>query len=223
MEERLKTALAEGMKQEFCHVPEADDLDTPYTFSDHFQQEMKRASRLADRSYVSVGRHRIRRAVAAALIAAMIMAVAAGAAALRRPVVQWFTQANKAEGSLDVSFKVDDPDGLTKQFTCIKPEVPDGYKIIYEDKVKGLQYSIIYQNEEGLEISYLQTGDIEGMGLGLDNETGDLQETKINGYKGYAYSNSNNNTLIWSNGIYLFNVGGSCSMEVIRQIAEKIN
>ena len=158
-----------------------------------------------------------------ALIAAMILAAAAGTAAIRRPIVQWFTQNNEAEGSLDVSFEVDDPDGLTKQFTYVKPEVPEGYKIIYEDKVDGQQYSIIYQNEEGMEISYLQTGDIEGMGLGLDNETGDLQETEVNGYKGYSYSSKDNNSLIWSNGIYLFNIGGTCSMEVIREMAEKIN
>ncbi len=99
---------------------------------------------------------------------------------------------------------MDDPDGLTKQFTYIKPEVPAGYEVIYEDKVEGQQYSIIYQNEEGEEISYLQTGDIEGLGLGLDKETGDLQETKVNGYKGYAYSSNDNNSLIWSNGTYLF-------------------
>lgn len=223
MEKQLRAALSEAMNQEFDSVPDVDDLNHLYTFSDHFQAEMRRISRLAERNYVSVGRHRIRRAAAMALIAAMILAAAAGAAAIRRPIVQWFTQNNEAEGSLDVSFEVDDPDGLTKQFTYVKPEVPEGYKIIYEDKADGQQYSIIYQNEEGMEISYLQTGDIEGMGLGLDNETGDLQETEVNGYKGYSYSSKDNNSLIWSNGIYLFNIGGTCSMEVIREMAEKIN
>ncbi|WP_419024508.1 DUF4367 domain-containing protein [Emergencia sp.] len=223
MEKQLRAALSEAMNQEFDSVPDVDDLNHLYTFSDHFQAEMRRISRLAERNYVSVGRHRIRRAAAMALIAAMILAAAAGAAAIRRPIVQWFTQNNEAEGSLDVSFEVDDPDGLTKQFTYVKPGVPEGYKIIYEDKVDGQQYSIIYQNEEGMEISYLQTGDIEGMGLGLDNETGDLQETEVNGYKGYSYSSKDNNSLIWSNGIYLFNIGGTCSMEVIREMAEKIN
>ncbi|SCJ38374.1 Uncharacterised protein [uncultured Eubacterium sp.] len=223
MEKQLRAALSEAMNQEFDSVPDVDDLNHLYTFSDHFQAEMRRISRLAERNYVSVGRHRIRRAAAMALIAAMILAAAAGAAAIRRPIVQWFTQNNEVEGSLDVSFEVDDPDGLTKQFTYVKPGVPGGYKIIYEDKVDGQQYSIIYQNEEGMEISYLQTGDIEGMGLGLDNETGDLQETEVNGYKGYSYSSKDNNSLIWSNGIYLFNIGGTCSMEVIREMAEKIN
>lgn len=223
MEKQLRAALSEAMNQEFDSVPDVDDLNHLYTFSDHFQAEMRRISRLAERNYVSVGRHRIRRAAAMALIAAMILVAAAGAAAIRRPIVQWFTQNNEVEGSLDVSFEVDDPDGLTKQFTYVKPGVPEGYKIIYEDKVDGQQYSIIYQNEEGMEISYLQTGDIEGMGLGLDNETGDLQETEVNGYKGYSYSSKDNNSLIWSNGIYLFNIGGTCSMEVIREMAEKIN
>ncbi len=223
MEKQLRAALSEAMNQEFDSVPDVNDLNHLYTFSDHFQAEMRRISRLAERNYVSVGRHRIRRAAAMALIAAMILVAAAGAAAIRRPIVQWFTQNNEVEGSLDVSFEVDDPDGLTKQFTYVKPGVPEGYKIIYEDKVDGQQYSIIYQNEEGMEISYLQTGDIEGMGLGLDNETGDLQETEVNGYKGYSYSSKDNNSLIWSNGIYLFNIGGTCSMEVIREMAEKIN
>ena len=223
MEKQLQAALSEAMEQEFHDVPDADDLNQLYTFSDHFQEEMKGIFRLADRNYVSVGRHRIRRAVAMALIAAMIMAAAVGAAAIRRPIVQWFTKDNKAEGSLDISFKVDDPDGLSKQFTYIKPAAPAGYEVIHEDKIDGQQYSIIYQNEEGLEISYLQTGDIEGIGLGLDNETGNLRETKVNGYKGYAYCSRYNNSLIWSNGIYLFNVGGTCSMEVIKEMAEKIN
>ena len=222
MEKQLRAALFEAVKQEFSCIPDADDFNEQDTFSGSFQTEMKRISRLADRNYVSVGRHRIRRAAAMALIAAMLMAVAAGAAAISRPIVQWLSKDNKAEGSLDVSFKVDDPDGLTKQFTYIKPEVPAGYEVIYEDKVEGQQYAIIYQDEEGEEISYLQTGDIEGLGLGLDKETGDLQETKVNGYKGYAYSSNDNNSLIWSNGTYLFHVGGTCSMEVIREMAEKI-
>ena len=223
MEEQLRSALIDAMGREFAHIPEADDLDDSYAFSAGFEEGVERIFKIASKPYVSVGRHRIRRAVAAALIAAMIMAAAAGAAALRRPIVRWFTHVNKAEGALDVSFEVEDSDGLTGQFTCIRPDVPKGYKVIHEDQVQGLQYSVIYQNKEGLEISYLQTGDMQSMGLGLDNETGDLQETKVNGYKGYSYSSSGNNTLIWSNGIYLFSLGGTCSMDVIRSIAEKIN
>lgn len=223
MEERLKTALTDAMSREFAQVPDADDLQDSYTFSEQFHCGIQQISRLADRSYVSVGKHRIRRAVVAALIAAMLMAAAAGVAAIRRPLIQWMTQKNQADGTLDVGFHVDDPDGLTKQFTCIKPKVPQGYKIVSEEKFEDIQYSILYENEDGLEISYIQSGDIESMGLGLDNEGDALRETEIGGYKGYQYSNYGNNTLIWSNGIYLFDLSGTCSMETLREIAEKMN
>lgn len=223
IDENLKKALADAAEQEFCDIPAEEDLDDTYVFSDQFQRGMSGVFRLAERSYVSVGRHRLRQLVAVALIGAVLMVAAAGAVAMRRPVVRWFTQQNEKDGALDVSFDVDDPDGLTKQFTYIRPDVPQGYKITYEEKTEDFQYFIEYENEDGSVISYIQSGDIESMGLGLDNETGDLREVKVNGHKGYAYSGKDNNTLIWSNGIYLFNLGGNCPMEVIEEIAGKIN
>lgn len=57
MEKQLRAALFEAVKQEFSCIPDADDFNEQDTFSGSFQTEMKRISRLADRNYVSVGRH----------------------------------------------------------------------------------------------------------------------------------------------------------------------
>ncbi len=214
--------IEDALLLDFAETDAFDPKEYDYSFSDGFAARMNKIFAMADRTYVSVGRRRIRKAAALALAAALIMATAACGAAVTKPLVKWLTSENEKQGTLDVEFEVEDPDGLTEEFRHIKPETPEGYKIVQEDK-SDLGYYIEYEGEDGTVIYYSQSGAVDSMGLSIDNETGELNETLVNGNQGYEWSNGEFHALTWSNGIYLFDLAGTCNVEKLYQIAEKID
>ena len=217
----LKGALAEAMAEEYDWVPDPETLEYTHAFPPDFEKKMEAAACAAERSYVSVGHHRIRRAVAAALIAALILAMTAGAVAIQRILVTWNETQNGEAGTLDVTFDVDDPNGQTGEFRYMKPQTPEGYEVVREEK--GIKnYSIEYSDNNGKIIMYFQSGPVDTMSVSLDNEDADFHEVVVNGYKGYSYSKMNNNALYWTDGIYMFDIGGNCDMETLWQMAESI-
>lgn len=133
MTDNLKRALEEAVNLEFSYLPDADKLEYDYVFSDKFEMAMRKIFYCADRTYVSVERHRMRRVLVIGLIAVLIMAAAMSVSAIRKPIVKWLVQENIEEGELDVHFDVDDPDKLTESFTYIKPDAPEGYEIVREE------------------------------------------------------------------------------------------
>ncbi len=60
------------------------------------------------------------------------------------------------------------------------------------------------------------------MSFGLDNENAEFREITINGHKGYSYSKLGNNAITWSDGIYLYDIIGTCVMEIIEKMAQSI-
>ena len=95
---------------------------------------------------------------------------------------------------------------------CHNPETWDfngGYEIEYQDGVGNL-------------IIYAQSGEIELMGVGFDNEDAEFHEIVVNGYKGYSYSKLGSNALYWTDGISLFRLIGTCDMETLWQMVESI-
>jgi len=221
----------EQLRECFCT---AFDIDTAfdvelnaegydYQFSKKFDDFMANTIKVSERTYVSVGRHRVRMAVVVALITALLMATLASVSAIRRPIVSWFTKEYDKYGVVDVTFDVDDEDESEKEFQYIKPAVPDDYKIVREDKQgEAEQYYAEYQNSEGKTIVYVQSGDIENMNIYIDNEDNDLTKIKINGCEGYSASKYGNNSLYWSDGTYFFNLMGTCDMAELKKIAKSI-
>ena len=141
---QLKAALARAMELEYADLPDPDQLDYEYTFSEAFEERMRKIIPMAEYTYVSVGRHRLRRAVAIALIAVMILAMTAGAIAVQRALVQWNETNNEDYGTLDVTFDIDDPNQTLGEFRFITPETPEGYTIDSEVKYENVQYEIQY-------------------------------------------------------------------------------
>lgn len=221
MENRVHQIIEDALLLDFAETDAFDPETYDYAFSGEFTEQMRRIFVMADRQYVSVGRRRIRRAAALALAAALIMVTAACGVAVTKPLVKWLTSENEEQGTMDVTFEVEDPDGLTKEFRHIKPETPEGYRIVTEDKSRT-DYYIEYEGEDGTVIYYSQTGKIEHMGLSIDNETGVLREVEINGNQGYEWSTGQYHALTWSDGIYLFDIAGTCELETLYQIAEEI-
>lgn len=122
---------------------------------------------------------------------------------------------------MDVTFEVEDPNGLTKEFRHIKPETPEGYRIVAENK-SDHGYDIEYEGEDGSVIYYSQSGAIESMDLSIDSEDSNLQEAEINGYHGYSSFKYGTYALTWSDGIYLFDLAGTCDSGVLDKMAETI-
>lgn len=218
----LTAALTRAMELEYADLPDPGHLDYEYTFSSEFEKRMAKIIPMAGHRYVSVGRHRLRRAVVIALIAVMILAMTAGAIAVQRALVHWNETNNEDYGTLDVTFDIEDPNQTLDEFHFIKPETPEGYTIDSEMKYGSMEYEIQYTGEDGTVIYYAQSGAVDSMGLSIDNEDADFQETIINGYKGYAYNKKGNVGLYWSDGTSFFQLLGTCEMSVLEKMAVSI-
>lgn len=132
--------------------------------------------------------------------------------------MKWLTSENAEQGTLDVEFEVEDPDGLTEEFRHIKPETPEGYRIVQETK-SALGYYIEYEGEDGTVIYYSQSEAVDSMGLSVDNEDSNLKEIEVNGYLGYASFKYGTHALTWSDGFYLFDIAGTCDIAILEKMA----
>lgn len=222
MENRVRQMIEDALLLDFAEANAFDPESYDYRFSEGFAERMGRIFAMADRTYVSVGRRRVRKAAALALAAALIMATAACGVAVTKPLVKWLTSENEEQGSVDIQFEIEDPNNLTGgEFICIAPEIPEEYEIVTEQEDKGYFY-VEYKNEEDEVIYFSQSVMSESRVMGIDNETGDLNETLVNGNQGYEWSNGGFHSLTWSNGIYLFDLAGTCEMDQLYEIAESI-
>lgn len=218
----LKVALSEAMDEEYRWTRAAQEQAPEHKFSEKFEENMEGVLRSAGRRYVCIGRRRIHRAAVIALIAVMVLAMTAGAVAIQRAVVNWNERQNDVQGTLDVTFGVDDPNHLTEEFHYRKPETPEGYEIVREEKHSETSYEIEYHSKDGKIVLYSQHGEVENMGLSLDNEDAEFHEVTVNGCKGYSYSKLGNNALTWVEGNTLYDIGGTCDMETVWQMAKSI-
>ena len=46
----------------------------------------------------------------------------------------------------------------------------------------------------------------------------DYGEIEVNGYKGYFYKKAGCNSLLWSDGVSLFQIIGNCDMETLKKM-----
>ncbi len=128
--------------------------------------------------YIHVGRFRMRRAVAVALIVALIMVMTACAVAVQRIIAYWNETQNEESGTLDVTFDIDDPNGLSKEFQFVRPETPDGYEIVHEETFSNAEYEIEYRDVGKNIIYYSQSDNVDTMSIGIDNIVAQLSRQK---------------------------------------------
>lgn len=222
MENRVHQIIEDALLLDFAETDAFDPEAYDYAFSEEFTERMHRIFVMADRQYVSVGRRRIRRAVALALAAALIMVTAACGVAVTKPLVKWLTSENEEQGALDIQFEIDDPNELTKgNFVRAELAIPKDYKIVAEQNEETQCY-IEYRSDDSEIIYFSQSIINESMNMSIDNEAGVLKEIELNGNQGYEWSNGEFHSLTWSDGIYLFDIAGTCELEVLYQIAEEI-
>ena len=168
--------------------------------------------------YVTFGRHTMRRAVAIALAAALILALAA--CAIRFAII-WHETNNEKQGTLDVTFELENPN-TEDLFTFKEPVVPDSYtrEVTFRDgDIQDIEYT---DEKNGKTILYHQTGISESMGLSIGNEDESFTQIEINGFKGYAETEGETPFIVWSDGISLYTISSNISFDELFVIAESI-
>ncbi|MBR1989086.1 MAG: DUF4367 domain-containing protein [Firmicutes bacterium] len=227
MDSNLKLALGDALTREYAWIDEINPAELDYQFSPEFEVKMQKLiEELSnnERKYVHVGHHRIKRALLIAIVAVMLLGLVACAVVLTKPTIVWNETQNDASGTLDITFDIQYPEDteIPTEFEPVKPKRPWGYRIDSTEMLSSSTFRIHYKNSKGKEIIYTQEGNISSMHIGIDNEEALFTEIMINGHKGFSSSKLGNNALTWSDGIYLYDIIGTCDMETIEKMARSI-
>lgn len=220
--DELRTALTHAMELEYAKYPDPDELDYEYRFSDEFEKKMKKICRMPKQTYVSFGRRRLWLLTAVALIATMLCAMTAGAIAGQKLYVKWNKTVNDEDGTLEITFDIDDPNQTANEFEFIKPKTPEGYHIESEVKYGNTEYEIQYLGEDDTVIRYSQSANVDSTGVSMDNEDADVKKVLVNGYEGYSYQKRQHSALMWSDGVSLFQIIGNCKLETLEEMTKEM-
>ena len=193
-----------------------------HIFSTRFENRLNVWKKISRRNHISIGRIRLTRLAACILIAATILVLAGCGLLISKLVVKWNEMNNPVNGTLDVTFDIDDPNNELEDKGFRKPKTPDGYVIVDElQDIMGL--SVEYQNDnDNTVISYFQDIGVDTMGLSINNSDKEFQETMVNGWKGYMSNKKGDVFLIWSDGLYLYTLTGDCSIDILWQMAADV-
>lgn len=172
---QFRKVLQEAMDDVYSWIPDPEDLDYDYTFSPEFDAKMEQMLREngidiklkpLSTGRANFGRRTFHRAAIAILAAILILALAACTIYFLR--VNWNETPNDAQGTLDVTFDIDDPQGMRSEFELKHPQTPDGFTVV-EEVEYSTSLEIEYRDDNRV-IYYDQTGNVETAGLSLDNE-----------------------------------------------------
>lgn len=215
-----REALEEAMKIEYAWIDLWDESQHRHVFSDAFTERMEKVKSIADRVYLSVGRHRISRLAACALIAAILMAMVGCGFAVRQAIINWNEADNKATGTMDIVFDVEDPDGALVDQGFRRPEPPSGFTLTESNQYDQVLTAEYIQEDAGID--YMQHKGVDTAALSIDNDDREFEEVEINGVKGYACDKDSDGYLIWCDGIYLYSLSGNVPMDVLWSMAEDL-
>lgn len=217
---KLSLALEEHMNEEISKIECAIEFADEPQFSNEFNKGMNKIISKSEKPYVRIGSHSIRRVLLIACILVLIFALAMSVSAIRKPFINMFV--HYEDQSSDIEFKKDAGSDTEFKWVFIEPEVPTEFKKMTENKVEDSLYEIQYESENGQYINYSQM-DAGNVGLGVDTEDANAIEYEINGYKVLETSKYGTNTITWTDGIYGFQLIGTCDMATLESIMKKVN
>lgn len=222
MDNNFDTALNIALEKEFAWLESFENPNEKHKFSSGFEEKMNKIFSMSEYTYISVGKKRIRKSAFAALVALFILIATGCAAVTSHLIITWHETENNSQGTMDVTFDIKNNSLEKAEFQCITPNIPLGYTVtdIQQDLTT---YAIEYSDGKDNTIYYSQNSDVENMGLSIDNENANLEEVNINGYKGYSYKKEGMTALIWTDGIYLYTLQGTCKMKVLKEMTKTIN
>ena len=215
---QFREIVREAMKEEYKWVPQPEELDYDYTFSKEFEKKMQQMIRNNTMHYIRIGKHAFRKMTVVIVASVLMLALVACGIYLS---INWNETQNDEQGTLDITFDIDDPNGVRGEFEHKRPEIPEGFKIAKENEYPFI-LEIEYDNDKGNIIDYLQNGNIDSMGLSIDNDDKGFSEISVNGYKGYARTTGTSPYMMWSDGSYLYYLSGDVSYELLEEMAASI-
>ena len=215
MNEWIRQALTERMDLEYDEWERKLTRMEEHVFSYSFEQRMKKIFPAAEKPYVIIRRHAIRRAV---LIVALMILAASVVIAITAPKIYYMIQ--KSPVSWDVHFFQEDPQELIpEEMDIIVPDYPEGFSVTNTEQFPGA-FIIDLKNESGAEITYNQIDANSGITLDAEGEL--IQEEVINGINCVVTFDKGRYTLVFDNGYYVFLIEGDCSLSILKQMMEEI-
>lgn len=215
---QFREIVREAMKEEYKWVPQPEELDYEYTFSKEFEKKMQEMIRENTMHYIRIGKHVFRKMAVVIVASVLMLAMVACGIYLG---INWNEVQNDEQGTLDITFDIDDPNGVRGEFEYKRPDIPEGFKVAKENEYP-LSLEIEYENDNGNVIDYLQNGNIGSMGLSIDNDDEGFTEISVNGYKGYARTTGMSPYMMWSDGVCLYYLSGDVSYELLEKMAASI-
>ena len=219
--QNLLTAFELYVQQQNALLPDEDEVKD-VTFSDGFAARMRQTFSRRKRGYYvlfGTASRRVASIVVALLVSATI--VTASVEALRRPVVEFFTEI--FQKFTRVSFVDDTPAPSAEElvFEPRKPSyVPDGYVMSSEQKLDK-HYQVVYADENGNRIRLVQKWKENGL-LQIDTEGVEYTEINIGNYKGIVYDQKGKTILAFGSEKYVYTLSASINSEELIKIAESI-
>lgn len=214
---QFREIVREAMIEEYKWVPQPEELDYDYTFSKEFEKKMQQMIRKNTMHYIRIGKHAFRKMTVVIVASVLMLALVACGIYLS---INWNETQNDEQGTLDITFDIDDPNGVRGEFEHKRPEIPEGFKIAKENEYPFI-LEIEYENDKGNIIDYLQNGNIDSMGLSIDNDDKGFTEISVNSYKGYARTTASP-YMMWSDGSCLYYLSGDVSYELLEEMAASI-
>lgn len=226
----LKYALAAAMDEEIMAYGEMESHDH-HVFSRRYKKRKQKILQKADYSegkfaYTNPCRawnmSRRRRIVMLAAVLIMVLAMTAVAIAIIKPHIYYVIKEKMI--SWDISFEQEKDETGSKneavQFAYIKPETPEGYSIVSENKESD-RYSVEYKDDDGHSIYYSQYLP-DGVTTSIDSERHKITKEKI-GEQEVMIGISDKDVLSTCNdGNYVYDIDGTCGVDTIKEMMESL-
>ena len=246
LEYLIKEACLEACEREMSVLPtEADDPRIKHiTFSKGFENNMDRLiadirSGRFNRVYVKnseasiakcsgAGRkrhchlHNHRKLKLIAIAAAMLLVLCACAATYI--VIEMYI--HPEEDHTDITFGTGSLSAgadAEQRFQVLKPDIPKGYEVAYENLDNNGHYTLeMYNKENNTSIGYTQYVP-ENSSAAINTEFSDYDEIMINGLKGIRYEPPESTGYLWSDDSYVYIISGNCDEKLLLHMAESVN
>lgn len=110
-----------------------------------------------------------------------------------------------------------------KRFQVLKPDIPKGYEITYENLDSNGHYTLEINNKENsTSIGYTQYVP-ENSSAAINTEFSGYDEITINGLKGIRYEPPGSTGYLWSDDSYVYIISGNCDEKLLLHMAESVN
>lgn len=216
--EILKQVFERISEEELSKLPTDEELEY-ITFSPRFENKMQRLIQRQKKFYYSMINTVGKRIACIVLVIVISLTTTLSVEALRKPFVKFITETY--EKFTSIIFDEEENIQENFEFEKIKPAyIPEGFTLEAE-RLNIISYELFYKNADGRYFTYYQEPNIKTT-VGANTENTTYEIIQFNNFEGIIYENKNENTLIVSDGEYVFTIYGTIPQDEAIKIAESI-